>query len=84
MIYKEDLLTTGTSNEIHKVTIIYKSIVKDFGFNNNNGKVSIQVTKGHALDKTQWGSKFTITMDMEFWRLVKNGILWKIILSKLE
>ena len=83
IIFGEDGVTTGASNDIEKVADIAKRMVKEWGMSEKVGAVALATPDsggpfmGRAMgqQRTQWGSKIMGTVDEEVERLVNNSYL---------
>merc|ERR1712091_312706 len=83
IIFGEDGVTTGASNDIEKVADIAKRMVKEWGMSEKVGAVALSTPDsggpfmGRAMgqQRTQWGSKIMGTVDEEVERLVNNSYL---------
>ncbi len=90
LIYGEDLVTTGASNDLEQVATIAKRMVKEWGMSDKVGRVALSTPQeggpfmGRSMGQrgTQWGSKIMGHVDSEVERLVNNAyIKAKTILS---
>jgi len=83
IIFGEDGVTTGASNDFEKVADIAKKMVKEWGMSEKVGAVALATPDsggpfmGRAMgqQRTQWGSKIMGTVDEEVERLVNNSYL---------
>mmetsp|Transcript_39104 Transcript_39104/g.57090 ORF Transcript_39104/g.57090 Transcript_39104/m.57090 type:complete len:689 (+) Transcript_39104:240-2306(+) len=83
LIFGEDYVTTGASNDIQQVASIAKRMVKEWGMSKDVGLVALQTPSGGGpfmgremgTPRTQWGSKIMGTVDAEVERLVNNSYL---------
>merc|ERR1712154_382663 len=83
IIYGEDLVTTGASNDIQQVANIAKRMVKEWGMSKKVGCVAVSEPSGGGpfmgrsmgQRQTQWGGKIMSTVDAEIERLVNNSYL---------
>ena len=83
IIFGEDGVTTGASNDIEKVADIAKRMVKEWGMSEKVGAVALSTPDsggpfmGRAMgqQRTQWGSKIIGTVDEDVERLVNNSYL---------
>eukprot|EP00579_Thalassiosira_antarctica_P014793 CAMPEP_0201944940 /NCGR_PEP_ID=MMETSP0903-20130614/53647_1 /ASSEMBLY_ACC=CAM_ASM_000552 /TAXON_ID=420261 /ORGANISM="Thalassiosira antarctica, Strain CCMP982" /LENGTH=682 /DNA_ID=CAMNT_0048487997 /DNA_START=182 /DNA_END=2230 /DNA_ORIENTATION=+ len=91
LIYGEDFVTTGASNDIQQVASIAKRMVKEWGMSKKVGMIALSSPQsggpfmgaGMGGGGTQWGGKVLSTVDAEVERLVNNSYLTaKNILSK--
>ncbi|KAL7576011.1 hypothetical protein ACA910_000798 [Epithemia clementina (nom. ined.)] len=83
IIYGEDMVTTGASNDIQQVANIAKRMVKEWGMSDKVGRVAISEPQGSGpfmglrmmRRPTQWGNKILGTVEEEVERLVNNSYL---------
>mmetsp|Transcript_61453 Transcript_61453/g.91328 ORF Transcript_61453/g.91328 Transcript_61453/m.91328 type:complete len:491 (-) Transcript_61453:127-1599(-) len=83
IIFGEDLVTTGASNDIQQVANIAKRMVKEWGMSKDVGPVALQSPSGGGpfmgremgMRRTQWGTKMLGVVDKEVERLVNNSYL---------
>merc|ERR1712127_205038 len=83
LIFGEDLVTTGASNDIQQVASIAKRMVKEWGMSKEVGMVALSEPSGGGpfmgrsmgQRSTQWGGKIMSTVDAEVERLVNNSYL---------
>ena len=83
IIYGEDGVTTGASNDFQQVANIAKRMVKEWGMSPEVGLVALETPQsggpfmGRSMgqQQTRWGSKIMGTVDMEVERLVNNSYL---------
>lgn len=84
LVYGEDLVTTGASNDIQQVANIAKRMVKEWGMSNVVGRIALSDGQGGGRPfmgrrmgtrQTQWGSKIMSNVDAEVERLVNNSYL---------
>eukprot|EP00523_Entomoneis_sp_CCMP467_P000061 CAMPEP_0168752492 /NCGR_PEP_ID=MMETSP0724-20121128/18415_1 /TAXON_ID=265536 /ORGANISM="Amphiprora sp., Strain CCMP467" /LENGTH=672 /DNA_ID=CAMNT_0008800745 /DNA_START=6 /DNA_END=2024 /DNA_ORIENTATION=+ len=83
IIYGEDMVTTGASNDIQQVANIAKRMVKEWGMSDKIGRVAIQEPSGGGpfmglqmlRRPTQWGNKIMGTVEEEVERLVNNSYM---------
>ena len=83
IIYGEDGVTTGASNDFRQVANIAKRMVKEWGMSPEVGLVALETPQsggpfmGRSMgqQQTRWGSKIMGTVDMEVERLVNNSYL---------
>ena len=79
IIYGEDMVTTGASNDIQQVANIAKRMVKDWGMSDKIGRVAITQQGGGGymgmMSKPVWGNKMMGTVEGEVERLVNNSYL---------
>ena len=84
IVYGEDMVTTGASNDIMQVAIIAKRMVKEFGMSNLVGPVALSSPQeggpfmGRQLGmmrrhRNPWGSRLMGLVDLEVERLVNNA-----------
>jgi cell division protease FtsH len=92
IIFGEDLVTTGASNDLHHVAGIAKQMVKEFGMSNLVGRVALSSPveggpfMGRQLGMRQrnpWGSRLMGMVDSEVERLVNNAyVTAKLVLTE--
>jgi cell division protease FtsH len=83
IIYGEDFVTTGASNDIQQVARIAKLMVKEWGMSDKVGRVAISEPSGGGPSmgmqmmqrRTVWGNKILGTVEQEVERLVNNSYL---------
>jgi cell division protease FtsH len=83
IIYGEDFVTTGASNDIQQVARIAKAMVKEWGMSDKVGRVAISEPSGGGpfmglqmmQRQTVWGNKILGTVEEEIERLVNNSYL---------
>merc|ERR1712127_335303 len=83
IIYGEDFVTTGASNDIQQVANIAKRMVKEWGMSNKVGRVALSTPQeggpfmGRSMGQrgTTWGGKIMSSVDSEVERLVNNSYL---------
>jgi len=82
LIYGEDMVTTGASNDIQQVANIAKRMVKEWGMSRKIGPVALSEPQSPAFmgmqmlrRPTQWGNKIMGTVEEEVERLVNNAYL---------
>lgn len=83
IVYGEDLVTTGASNDIQQVANIAKRMVKQWGMSDKVGSVALESPQsggpfmGRMMGQrpTQWGSKIMGSVDAEVERMVNNSYL---------
>lgn len=83
IIFGEDNVTTGASNDIEQVASIAKRMVKQWGMSEKVGCVALEQPQqggpfmGRAMGtpRTQWGSKIMVNVDAEVERLVNNSYM---------
>merc|ERR1712071_707690 len=83
IIYGEDMVTTGASNDIQQVASIAKRMVKEWGMSDKVGRIALSEPSGGGpfmgLQMTQrqtmWGNKILGTVEEEVERLVNNSYL---------
>jgi len=82
LIFGEDFVTTGASNDIEKVADIAKRMVKEWGMSSKVGLIALSNPQQGQYQRTQWGGKVMSVSDQEIERLVNNSyITAKYILS---
>jgi cell division protease FtsH len=83
LIYGEDLVTTGASNDIQQVAQTAKSMVKEWGMSKTVGMVALSspnsggpfMGRSMGQRQTQWGGKIMSKVDAEVERLVNNSYM---------
>jgi len=83
IIYGEDMVTTGASNDIQQVASIAKRMVKQWGMSSKVGCVALESPQeggpfmGRMMGQrqTQWGGRLMGDVDMEVERMVNNSYL---------
>ena len=83
IIYGEDGVTTGASNDFQQVANIAKRMVKEWGMSPEVGLIALETPqsggpfmgRSMGMQQTKWGSKIMGTVDMEVERLVNNSYL---------
>jgi len=83
IIFGEDFVTTGASNDIQQVASIAKRMVKEWGMSDKVGRVALSTPQqggpfmGRAMGtpRTRWGSKIMGYVDAEVERLVNNSYM---------
>jgi cell division protease FtsH len=83
IIYGEDMVTTGASNDIQQVANIAKRMVKEWGMSDKIGRVAVSEPSGGGpfmgarmmQRPPQWGNKILGTAEEEIERLVNNSYL---------
>ncbi|KAL7473547.1 hypothetical protein ACHAXS_013982 [Conticribra weissflogii] len=83
LIYGEDFVTTGASNDIQQVANIAKRMVKEWGMSDVVGRIALSspqsggpfMGRSMGMRQTQWGSKIMSNVDAEVERLVNNSYL---------
>ena len=83
LIFGEDLVTTGASNDIQQVANIAKRMVKEWGMSDVVGPIALSSPSGGGpfmgrsmgSRGTSWGSRVMSEVDAEVERLVNNSYL---------
>jgi cell division protease FtsH len=83
LIYGEDFVTTGASNDIQQVADTAKRMVKEWGMSEKVGLLALSTPQsggpfmGRSMGQrgTQWGGKIMSNVDAEVERLVNNSYL---------
>jgi cell division protease FtsH len=85
IIYGEDMVTTGASNDIQQVANIAKRMVKDWGMSDKVGRIALSSGgggRGRGMmgmmgmgQRSPWGNKILGTVEEEVERLVNNSYL---------
>ncbi|KAL3807111.1 hypothetical protein ACHAXA_005432 [Cyclostephanos tholiformis] len=93
IVFGEDLVTTGASNDLHHVAGIAKQMVKEFGMSNLVGRVALSSPVdggpfmgrqlGLRQQRNPWGSRLMGLVDSEVERLVNNAyVTAKLVLTE--
>jgi len=91
IIYGEDKVTTGASNDIQQVASIAQRMVKEWGMSEKVGSVCLDASGGNPQfmgmgmlqGRTLWGTKKMKDVEEETERLVNNSyIIAKVILEE--
>jgi cell division protease FtsH len=82
IIYGEDMVTTGASNDIQQVANIAKRMVAEWGMSDKVGRVVVSEQSSNPFmglrmlrRPTQWGNKIAGVVEEEVERLVNNSYL---------
>ena len=82
IIYGEELVTTGASNDIQQVANIAKRMVKEWGMSDVIGRVAVSEPQGPSFmgmsmlrRQTEWGGSIKDRANLEVERLVNNSYL---------
>jgi len=83
IIYGEDFVTTGASNDIQQVASIAKRMIMQWGMSDKVGRVALEspqeggpfMGRSMGQQQTKWGSKVMGEVDMEIERVVNNAYL---------
>jgi len=82
IIYGEDFVTTGASNDIQQVANIAKRMVKEWGMSDVVGRVAVSEPQGPSFmglnmlrRQTEWGGAIKDQINEEVERLVNNSYL---------
>jgi cell division protease FtsH len=82
IIYGEDMVTTGASNDIQQVANIAKRMVKEWGMSDKVGRIALNDSRGGSgpmrmmmRRQTNWGNKVLGDVESEVERLVNNSYL---------
>lgn len=83
IIFGEDEITTGASNDLEQVANIAKRMVKEWGMSDKVGALALSEPQqggpfmGRSMGQrqTQWGGKMMSNVDSEIERLVNNSYL---------
>merc|ERR1719273_2335599 len=83
IIFGEDGVTTGASNDIQQVARIAKLMVKQYGMSEKVGPIALEAPQGGGpfmgrqmgTRRTQWGSKILGECESEIERMVNNSYL---------
>lgn len=83
IIYGEDFVTTGASNDIQQVASIAKRMVKQWGMSPKVGCIALEAPQsggpfmGRSMGQraTQWGGKIMSNVDSEVERMVNNSYI---------
>merc|ERR1712025_255575 len=72
IIYGEDGVTTGASNDIQQVANIAKRMVKEWGMSGKVGALAVSDPNQNPYARQPWGNKILGTVEEEVERLVNN------------
>jgi cell division protease FtsH len=76
IIYGEDMVTTGASNDIQQVANIAKRMVKEWGMSEKVGNIVVRDGQGFmGMPQPIWGDKIRGTVEGEVERLVNNSYM---------
>merc|ERR1712071_714460 len=83
IIYGEDFVTTGASNDIQQVASIAKRMIMQWGMSDKVGRVALEspesggpfMGRSMGQQQTKWGSKILGEVDMEVERVVNNAYM---------
>lgn len=83
IVFGEDNVTTGASNDFQQVANIAKRMIKQWGMSEKVGLVALESPEGGGpfmgrsmgQRRTQWGSRIMGSVDAEVERLVNNSYL---------
>merc|ERR1719287_78882 len=83
IIFGEDFVTTGASNDIQQVARISKMMIKQWGMSDKVGRVALEAPSGGGpfmgrelgQRRTQWGGKIMGNVENEVERVVNNSYL---------
>lgn len=83
IIFGEDGVTTGASNDFEQVASIAKRMVKEWGMSDKVGRVALSQPEGRGsfmgrmmgTPRTRWGKKILGKVDIEVERLVNNSYM---------
>merc|ERR1712151_633015 len=83
IIFGEDFVTTGASNDIQQVARISKMMIKQWGMSDKVGRVALEAPSGGGpfmgremgQRRTQWGGKIMGNVELEIERVVNNSYL---------
>merc|ERR1712224_507559 len=83
IIYGEDFVTTGASNDIQQVASIAKRMVKQWGMSEKVGCIGLDspqeggpfMGRSMGMRQTQWGTRILGDVDAEVERMVNNSYL---------
>merc|ERR1712071_542263 len=83
IIYGEDFVTTGASNDIQQVASIAKRMIMQWGMSDKVGAVALEAPqsggpfmgRSMGMRGTQWGGKIMGDVDVEVERMVNNSYL---------
>jgi len=83
IIYGEDMVTTGASNDIQQVANIAKRMVKEWGMSDRIGRIALNDGRGGGRGPMRmmmrrpstWGNKMMGEVEAEVERLVNNSYL---------
>merc|ERR1712176_94628 len=83
IVFGEDRVTTGASNDIQQVARIAKNMIKQWGMSEKVGAVAFEAPQGGGpfmgrqmgTPRTQWGGKILGECESEIERMVNNSYL---------
>merc|ERR1719273_798638 len=83
IVFGEDRVTTGASNDIQQVARIAKNMIKQWGMSEKVGAIALEAPSsggpfmGREMGqrRTQWGGKIMGNVELEVERLVNNAYL---------
>jgi cell division protease FtsH len=78
IIYGEDMVTTGASNDIQQVANIATRMVKEWGMSDKIGRIAMGEPQGGMSmmrPRSVWGNKILSTVESEVERLVNNSYM---------
>jgi len=83
IIFGEDNVTTGASNDFQQVSNIAKRMVKEWGMSDTVGCIALSDPRGGGpfmgrsmgMSRTMWGKKILGLVDIEVERLVNNSYI---------
>jgi cell division protease FtsH len=81
IIYGEDMVTTGASNDIQQVANIAQRMVKDWGMSDKVGRIVVSERGGGGPmqrmmgQRRTWGNKVMSNVEQEVERLVNNSYI---------
>merc|ERR1712071_593230 len=83
IIYGEDFVTTGASNDIQQVASIAKRMIMQWGMSDKVGRVALEspesggpfMGRSMGQQETKWGSNILGEVDMEVERVVNNAYM---------
>lgn len=83
LVYGEDFVTTGASNDIQQVASIAKRMIMQWGMSDKVGRVALEspqsggpfMGRSMGMQQTKWGSKILGEVDIEVERVVNNAYI---------
>lgn len=83
IVFGEDMVTTGASNDFQQVASIAKRMIKQWGMSDKVGRVALEspssggpfMGRSMGQRQTQWGGRIMSSVDAEVERLVNNSYL---------
>jgi len=83
IIYGEDFVTTGASNDIQQVASIAKRMIMQWGMSDKVGRIALEspqsggpfMGRSMGQQETRWGSRIMGEVDIEIERVVNNAYM---------